>query len=61
MSIRRRGKNSWEITISHGFDPVTGERIRTFHSFKGTKRQAEENRLGCYIGGTPGSASNPRN
>jgi hypothetical protein len=42
VSIRRRGKNSWEITISHGFDPVTGERIRTFHSFKGTKRQAEE-------------------
>jgi len=42
VSIRRRGKNSWELTSSRGFDRVTGARIRTFHSFKGTKRQAEE-------------------
>jgi integrase len=39
--IRRRGKASWEIKFDLGRDPVTGERRIRYHSFKGTKREAE--------------------
>lgn len=42
MSIRQRGKNSWEITIPLGTDPVTGKHLRGYHSFKGSKRQVLE-------------------
>jgi integrase len=39
--IRRRGKSSWEIKFDIGRDPVTRKRRTRYHSFKGTKRQAE--------------------
>lgn len=39
--IRRRGKHSWEISASDGFDSVTGKRRRVFASIKGSKRDAE--------------------
>jgi integrase len=39
--IRRRGARSWEIKFSLGTDPATGKRITRYHSFKGTKREAE--------------------
>jgi integrase len=39
--IRRRGERSWEIKFDLGTDPVTGKRETRYHSFKGTKRQAE--------------------
>ena len=42
MSIRRRGKSSWEILIEHGCDPETGKRVRRWYSFQGNKRDAEE-------------------
>lgn len=42
MSIRKRGRNSWELCISDGLDPATGKQVRTFHAFQGTQRQAEE-------------------
>ena len=41
MSIRERGENVWEINIDLGHDPVTGRRRRAFHTFRGTKREAE--------------------
>jgi integrase len=39
--IRRRGERSWELKFDLGRDPVTGKRKIRYHSFKGTKRQAE--------------------
>src|SRR5262249_25858295 len=39
--IRRRGKSSWELKFDIGTDPVTGKRLTRYHSFKGSKREAE--------------------
>ncbi|MCC6780923.1 MAG: site-specific integrase [Hyphomicrobiales bacterium] len=39
--IRRRGTNSWEIKFDLGTDPATGRRATRYHSFKGTKREAQ--------------------
>lgn len=39
--IRRRGEGTWELKFDLGTDPLTGKRITRYHSFKGTKRQAE--------------------
>lgn len=39
--IRRRGKNSWELKFDVGRDPKTGKRQIRYHSFKGTKREAQ--------------------
>jgi integrase len=38
--IRRRGANSWELKFDVGVDPLTGKRKIRYHSFKGTKRDA---------------------
>ena len=39
--IRRRGERSWELKFDDGRDPATGKRIIRYHSFKGTRRDAE--------------------
>src|SRR5215472_12893645 len=39
--IRRRGEHSWELKFDIGTDPLTGRRITRYHSFRGTKREAE--------------------
>ena len=39
--IRRRGARSWELKFDVGTDPATGKRRIRYHSFKGTKREAE--------------------
>jgi integrase len=39
--IRRRGERSWELKFDLGRDPVTGKREIRYHSFRGTKRQAQ--------------------
>jgi integrase len=39
--IRRRGARSWELKFDLGTDPLTGKRLTRYHSFKGTKREAE--------------------
>jgi integrase len=41
VSIRKRGKKSWEITIPLGLDRSTGKRLRDFQNLKGSKREAE--------------------
>jgi integrase len=59
--IRRRGERSWELKFDAYRDPVTGRRETRYHSFKGTKReaQAELVRLsaevvaGAYIDAVP--------
>lgn len=38
--IRKRGTNSWEIKFDIEPDPLTGKRRIRYHSFKGTKREA---------------------
>jgi integrase len=40
-TIRRRGKNSWEVAVSAGFDPVTGKRVRIWRTVRGTRKDAE--------------------
>jgi integrase len=40
--IRRRGEHSWELKFDLGLDEKTGRRITQFHSFKGTKKEAEQ-------------------
>jgi integrase len=39
--IRARGKHSWELKFDAGRDPITGERRIQYHSFRGTKREAQ--------------------
>lgn len=39
--IRRRGERSWELKFDLGRDPVTGKRESRFHSFRGTRREAQ--------------------
>jgi integrase len=39
--IRARGERSWELKFDAGRDPLTQERIIRYHSFKGTKREAQ--------------------
>jgi integrase len=39
--IRRRGERSWELKFDLGRDPATGKRQSRYHSFKGTKREAQ--------------------
>ena len=39
--IRQRGKNSFELKFDAGRDPATGARLIRYHSFKGTKREAQ--------------------
>jgi integrase len=46
--IRQRGKRSFELKFDAGRDPATGERKIHYHSFRGTKREAQ-NRLAELI------------
>jgi integrase len=39
--IRRRGKASWELKFDVGRAPATGRRLIQYHSFRGTKREAQ--------------------
>jgi integrase len=38
--IRERSRGCWAIVLDH-HDPITGQRKRRWHSFRGTKRDAE--------------------
>lgn len=39
--IRRRGRETWELTVDLGKDPATGRRRRRFINVRGSKRDAE--------------------
>jgi len=55
--IRRRGKSSWRLKFDLGADPLTGKRRIRYHTFRGSKRDAEiklaglitENSKGQYV------------
>jgi integrase len=40
-NITQRGKGSFRLKFDAGRDPVTGKRNSQFHTFRGTKRQAQ--------------------
>jgi integrase len=40
--VRRRGSRSWELKFDIDADPLTGRRRIRYASFKGTKREAEQ-------------------
>lgn len=40
-SMKRRSSISWEVTVSAGYDPVTGKRRRIWRTVRGSKRDAE--------------------
>src|SRR5215510_570370 len=39
--IRQTGKGSFELKFDKGRDPITNKRRIAYHSFKGTKREAQ--------------------
>lgn len=57
--IRRRGKRSWEIKFDVGTDPLTGERKTKYHSFKGTRREAEIEAARLITAATTGELVDP--
>jgi integrase len=57
--IRRRGERSWELKFDLGTDPATGKRITRYHSFKGTKRDAEAELIRLKAGADKGEYVDP--
>jgi len=57
--IRRRGERSWELKFDLGTDPATGKRVTRYHSFKGTKREAEAELVRLKAGADRGEYVDP--
>jgi integrase len=57
--VRRRGARSWEIKFDLGTDPRTGKRLTKYHSFKGTKREAEAELVRLKAGANRGDYVDP--
>ena len=57
--IRRRGERSWELRVEFGRDLITGKRQRRFHSFKGTKREAQAELTRLLASAAAGSYVDP--
>jgi integrase len=57
--IRRRGKRSWEIKFDLGANPLTGKRKTRYHSFKGTKKEAELELARLLSGAAAGTYVDP--
>jgi len=57
--VRRRGSGSWELKFDLGPDPVTGKRLTRYHSFKGTKREAEAELVRLKAGANRGEYIDP--
>jgi integrase len=57
--VRRRGERSWELKFDLGTDPVTGKRLTRYHSFKGTKREAEVELVRLKAGADRGEYVDP--
>jgi integrase len=57
--IRRRGARSWELKFDLGTDPVSGKRKTRYHSFKGTKREAEAELIRLKAGAQCGNYIEP--
>jgi integrase len=57
--LRRRGERSWELKYELGRDPATGKRKIRYHSFKGTKRQAQVKLAELIVAANSGSYVEP--
>lgn len=57
--VRRRGDRSWEIKFDLGTDPLNDKRITRYHSFKGTKREAEAELTRLKAGADKGEYVDP--
>ena len=57
--IRRRGERSWELKFDLGTDPLSGRRKTAYHSFKGTKREAEMELVRLKAGADRGEYIDP--
>jgi integrase len=57
--IRSRGENSWELKFDLGRDPATGKRASRYHSFKGTKREAQRKLAELIAAASSGSYIEP--
>ena len=57
--VRRRGERSWELKFDLGTDPLTGKRLTRYHSFKGTKREAEAELVRLKAGADRGEYVDP--
>jgi integrase len=57
--IRERSPGHWAIVIDVGRDPETGERRRRWHSFVGTKREAQIERARLITEHKAGTAVDP--
>jgi integrase len=57
--IRRRGERSWELKFDLGTDPRTGSRSTRYHSFKGTKREAQAELTRLMAGADRGEYVDP--
>jgi hypothetical protein len=40
-SLEKRGRDSWRLVVSAGYDPVSGQRRRIQRTVHGSKREAE--------------------
>jgi integrase len=57
--IRRRGSRSRELKFDLGTDPLTGKRLTRYHSFKGTKREAQAELTRLTAGADAGNYVDP--
>lgn len=57
--VRRRGERSWELKFDLGTDPQTGRRLTRYHSFKGTKREAQAELTRLMAGAADGNYVDP--
>src|SRR5665213_416122 len=56
--VRRRGERSWEIKFDIGMD-ASGKRLTRYHSFKGTKREADAELIRLKAGAGRGDYIDP--
>src|SRR5262245_49361781 len=57
--VRRRGEHSWELKFDVGRDPATGKPKIRYHSFKGSKREAQAKLVGLIAAVGEGSYVEP--
>lgn len=57
--VRRRGEGTWELKFDAGRDPATRKRKTRYASFKGTKRQAEQELARLVTAAASGSDVEP--
>jgi integrase len=60
MPVRKRPKESWEIYLDIGLDPVTGKRLRHYETIKGSKKLAKQRLAELEVSIEKGSYIKPK-